>query len=227
MDVLSHADQHAEANDAIEALETKIGIDSSADTDSVDYKLENHTHIESEITDFAHTHTESEITDFAHTHTESEISDLDHSDTRFNVFDTFAFECDNGTGTRSTRSTASYAEIPGFSNNAITPTVNCQVYGSLVMMGLQATAGAGRIALYLNTDSTSTSQLTAFGGCYFSAGGDWDIQTIPFCLDLDADITYYLTAYFYSSTGGTLTITNANNDQQYPTAIRGIILPRT
>lgn len=42
----SHADQHANANDAIEALEAKVGVDSSAVTTSHDYKL-------SEVTDKA------------------------------------------------------------------------------------------------------------------------------------------------------------------------------
>lgn len=37
----SHSDQHADANDAIEAMQTKIGIDGSADTDSLDYKINN------------------------------------------------------------------------------------------------------------------------------------------------------------------------------------------
>ena len=36
----SHADQHANANDAIEALQAKVGITSSADTASLDYKVE-------------------------------------------------------------------------------------------------------------------------------------------------------------------------------------------
>lgn len=35
----SHAQQHANANDAIEALQTKIGIDGSEDTNSLDYKI--------------------------------------------------------------------------------------------------------------------------------------------------------------------------------------------
>jgi len=35
----SHSTQHGNINDAVEALETKVGIDSSADTDSIDYKL--------------------------------------------------------------------------------------------------------------------------------------------------------------------------------------------
>ena len=34
-----HAAQHANVNDAIEAIEAKLGIDGSADVDSVDYKL--------------------------------------------------------------------------------------------------------------------------------------------------------------------------------------------
>lgn len=36
---VSHADQHANANDAIEALEAKVGINSSADTTSLDYRV--------------------------------------------------------------------------------------------------------------------------------------------------------------------------------------------
>jgi len=35
----SHADQHADANDAIEALEAKVGVDGSAVTSSLDYKV--------------------------------------------------------------------------------------------------------------------------------------------------------------------------------------------
>jgi hypothetical protein len=41
LDSPSHSDQHSDLNDAVEALETKVGIDSSADTDSLDYKVEN------------------------------------------------------------------------------------------------------------------------------------------------------------------------------------------
>lgn len=35
----SHSDQHANANDAIEALEAKVGVNSSAVTTSHDYKI--------------------------------------------------------------------------------------------------------------------------------------------------------------------------------------------
>lgn len=41
LNTLSHSDQHANANDAIEALEAKVGADSSAVTSSHDYKLSN------------------------------------------------------------------------------------------------------------------------------------------------------------------------------------------
>lgn len=37
----SHAGQHADANDAIEALQAKVGVNSSAVTTSIDYKLRN------------------------------------------------------------------------------------------------------------------------------------------------------------------------------------------
>lgn len=39
-----HDVQHANANDAIEALEAKVGVDSSAVTTSLDYKAANHAH---------------------------------------------------------------------------------------------------------------------------------------------------------------------------------------
>ena len=36
---VNHADQHANANDAIEALQVKVGINSSADVTSIDKRL--------------------------------------------------------------------------------------------------------------------------------------------------------------------------------------------
>ena len=36
-----HAGQHTDSNDAIEALQAKVGVDSSAVTSSLDYKLNN------------------------------------------------------------------------------------------------------------------------------------------------------------------------------------------
>lgn len=35
----SHSQQHANANDAIEALQTKVGVDNSEDPNSLDYKI--------------------------------------------------------------------------------------------------------------------------------------------------------------------------------------------
>ena len=35
----SHSGQHADANDAIEALQAKVGVDSSAVTTSLDYRV--------------------------------------------------------------------------------------------------------------------------------------------------------------------------------------------
>lgn len=35
----SHSQQHANLNDAIEAMQAKIGVDGSEDTDSIDYKI--------------------------------------------------------------------------------------------------------------------------------------------------------------------------------------------
>ena len=35
----SHSQQHANANDAIEALQTKVGVDNSTDSNSLDYRI--------------------------------------------------------------------------------------------------------------------------------------------------------------------------------------------
>ena len=37
--LIGHAQQHTNANDAIEALQAKVGIDGSVDTDSLEYRL--------------------------------------------------------------------------------------------------------------------------------------------------------------------------------------------
>jgi hypothetical protein len=54
----NHVTQHQNESDAIEALQAKVGIDSSADTDSIDYKLTNassvspgHKHVSADISD--------------------------------------------------------------------------------------------------------------------------------------------------------------------------------
>ena len=44
-----HAQQHADANDAIEALQTKIGVDNSQDPNSIDYRV---TQVEEGLGDF-------------------------------------------------------------------------------------------------------------------------------------------------------------------------------
>ena len=41
LDSPPHDQQHANINDAVEALEAKVGINSSADTNSLDYNVNN------------------------------------------------------------------------------------------------------------------------------------------------------------------------------------------
>jgi len=48
---VSHAAQHSDANDAIEALQQKVGVDNSTDTTSLDYKIR-HAVAQEEIQDF-------------------------------------------------------------------------------------------------------------------------------------------------------------------------------
>lgn len=67
----SHSDQHINANDAIEALQTKVGIDSSAVTTSLDYLVKN-----AASSNPGHTHTLADgATDI--TATEAELNVLD------------------------------------------------------------------------------------------------------------------------------------------------------
>jgi len=54
----SHVTHHTNEDDALEALQAKVGIDNSADTDSIDYKLTNassvspgHKHVSADISD--------------------------------------------------------------------------------------------------------------------------------------------------------------------------------
>ena len=53
-DTVPHADQHANLNDAVEALQAKVGADSSAVTSSLDYKIGDHasrlTAVEGDVT---------------------------------------------------------------------------------------------------------------------------------------------------------------------------------
>ena len=42
LDSPSHAAQHANVNDAVEALQAKVGVDGSAVTGSLDYKVSEH-----------------------------------------------------------------------------------------------------------------------------------------------------------------------------------------
>ena len=56
---VSHSSQHANANDAIEAIQTKVGVDSSTDATSIDYKLTN-----ASSSNPGHKHTAAAVSDF-------------------------------------------------------------------------------------------------------------------------------------------------------------------
>ena len=58
-DTVPHADQHANLNDAVEALESKVGVNSSAVTSSLDYKV---AQLEALGTPVAYTPTHSNLT---------------------------------------------------------------------------------------------------------------------------------------------------------------------
>jgi len=66
-----HASQHANANDAIEALEAKVGVDSSSVNTSLDYKVKN-----SSSVDPGHKHSESALS--LNDNTTSDVSTSKH-----------------------------------------------------------------------------------------------------------------------------------------------------
>jgi hypothetical protein len=72
--VVNHADQHANANDAIEALETKVGVDGSAVTTTHDYKLSNVTDGDKAVSDVTYQANKTII--------ETDIVNLETSDTQ-------------------------------------------------------------------------------------------------------------------------------------------------
>jgi hypothetical protein len=57
-ELTGHAEQHANANDAIEAIQSKIGIDGSTDENSIDYKVTNLEALVTNVTNSSNTTSE-------------------------------------------------------------------------------------------------------------------------------------------------------------------------
>lgn len=57
-ELVGHAEQHADANDAIEAIQTKLGIDGSTDQNSIDYKVSNLESLVTNVTNNSNTTSE-------------------------------------------------------------------------------------------------------------------------------------------------------------------------
>lgn len=70
MVAVSHSSQHANVNDAIEALEAKVGVDSSAVTTSLDYKLKSTSSVSP-----GHKHNATDIADGSVSNTEFQYLD--------------------------------------------------------------------------------------------------------------------------------------------------------
>jgi hypothetical protein len=134
----------------------------------------------------------------------------------------FHYRCNSGTGARSNCTSTAWVETPGWNNNVFTPAADGVVMGSLVMMGIQNTGSTLHIALAIN----GVSQQTTFGMMYITGNTGWHTQTIPFCFDVVAGTSYELTSIWQVS-GNNGDICNSNTDQQFPTEIIGIFMPRT
>ena len=87
----SHADQHSDENDAIEALEAKVGADSSAVTSSHDYKI---AQLETSMTAHASNHTDGtdDIVMVEHKKNHIEVLALDKGESIFKPISAMRFK---------------------------------------------------------------------------------------------------------------------------------------
>jgi len=187
MSLVPHHSQHADANDAIEALQTKVGLNSSTDANSLDYQMTHHTHTTSSVTDF-NTKVSTQTDVAANTlsrHTHANKSTLDTlSKSQSDLLDRT-----NHTGTQSTATLSDFSE-----------SVDSRVNG-LVAAGNGVTKAYDDVAntLTLSVTPNSTNQKVAVsntgtaigtrGKLNFMAGNGLSCETTDNTENDQVDIT--------------------------------------
>lgn len=128
----------------------------------------------------------------------------------------------NGTGSRSTTTSATYSEIPGATGDtSYTAAQDIRIIFTTCIMFDQT---GGVCYWSLSTDGSTTVDPIGYGD-YVNSGGGWTVQTRQNVVDLSAGQTITPTILYRTSTG-TVTITNSSGDSVYRPTITGVILPR-
>jgi hypothetical protein len=171
LDSPSHSDQHSDLNDAVEALETKVGIDSSTTATTIDYKLTN-----SSSSNPGHKHTLANgATDVTASKDEVNVLDgITASTAELNKTEGIGGDI---VGTSDTQTLTNKTFNVG--DNTVSGTLRTQVYKSAV----QAVADSSWVAITFDLEdfdsgglhdiSTNNSRITiptGGGGVYLFAG---------------------------------------------------------
>jgi hypothetical protein len=137
---------------------------------------------------------------------------------KFAGMDTLYKRIDNGTGSRSTTTSAVMADMPGSSFD-YTPTIDCTLYLFMTILTTSASAGVTRWTIKVGASQAPQSS-------YIHLGLGWNAPTIDWSIDLTANTTYTIVGRWIQEGGGTGTVCNANTDGSFPGSIRGFTIPR-
>jgi hypothetical protein len=127
----------------------------------------------------------------------------------------------NGTGTRSTTTSATLATIPGAigdTSYTAPADTNVDILFTMTQMILQSTSGICRV--YLNINGVDYGP-----GMYIDIVDKWVNYTCTYKYSLDAGQTITIGARWNASSG-TSNITNNNTDSGFPNEITGLVIPR-
>ena len=129
----------------------------------------------------------------------------------------------NGTGTRSSTTSTSFVTLPGATGDTsytAPADQNVDILFTMTQMTL-VTAGVCNIGLSINgvLQKPYTYQEPPSGSI------NWPVQTLVYKIPVDAGQTITIGAQ-WRATGGTATVTNDSDDQEYPNEIIGLVIPR-
>ena len=137
------------------------------------------------------------------------------------AFKLLKVDFNNGTATRSSTTSATDAAMPGATGDtSYTAPVDQDVDILFTMSHMgNPVGGVGRIYLSINSANYGP-------GLYMeNVGSSWKVQTSTYKYQLSAGATITIGSR-YSTSAGTLTVTNSNADSSYVNEITGLVIPR-
>jgi hypothetical protein len=180
-----HATQHSDLNDAVENLQAKVGIDSSADTDSIDYKV---TDAASRITTLEAGATANAVVAYADLSARTAANPSPSEGDVSWQEDTNRFDIYNGTAwaeVGATRGVLDYASA--------TATTAYTAGTPLSVLTVTATIEAGRVyRLGGKVCAQASSNNTGLKTLYVSASGMTTVQLAGYTLASGTNLPFYL-----------------------------------